>query len=244
MTQRLSLPIRIITIVVLFPAIFHPVSSMGNDETWMKQRLELIDVLRKQGITNQNVISAMIEVPRHEFVPLALRNYSYLNQPLPIGHDQTISQPYIVAYMCQALDLKEDDRVLEIGTGSGYNAAVMSQIVETVYSIEIIPDLGTSAEKLLGKLGYSNIEINIGDGYQGWPEHAPFSAIILTAAPSEIPQPLIDQLAENGRLLAPVGTDWQDLVLVEKTPDGLMRKNLIPVRFVPMTGEAEKPRVK
>ena len=185
----------------------------------------------------------MLKAPRHEFVPPAWRNLSYLDRPLPIGSGQTVSQPYIVAYMSQALALKPTDRLLEIGTGSGYHAAVLSLLAGQVYTIEIIADLGIQARQKLETLGYKNIELRIGDGYQGWLEKAPFDAIILTAAPAKIPQPLLDQLGLGGRLIAPVGEDFQELVLVERDSSGYRTKFLIPVRFVPMTGRAmqEKP---
>jgi len=210
------------------------------EKNWQKQRADLVQGLAEKGVTDKAVLEAMMTVPRHEFVPELQRRAAYADHPLPIGHGQTISQPYIVAYMCQALKLSDSDKVLEIGTGSGYHAAVLSLLCEKVYTIEIIPALGRSAEKLLARLGYENIEVKIGDGYQGWKEHAPFDAIILTAAPPKIPQPLIDQLSPGGRLLAPVGEGWQELVLLENTEEGLKETNLLPVVFVPMTGEAEK----
>ena len=202
----------------------------------------LIEELRRDGITDARVLEALQKVPRHQFVPLQFQEQSYDNRPLPIGYGQTISQPYIVAYMCQALRLKPTDRVLEIGTGSGYHAAVMSLLAAEVFTIEIIPELGRSAEVKLKELGYGNVHVFVGDGYQGLPGDSAkrFDAIILTAAPPQIPQPLLEQLAAGGRLVAPVGESWQELVLVERTADGLTRKSLLPVRFVPMTGEAQK----
>lgn len=207
---------------------------------WTKQRDQLVKQLELEGISDVRTLEAIGKVPRHKFVPESLRDHSYEDRPLPIGHAQTISQPFIVAYMVQELKLSADDRVLEIGTGSGYHAAVISELCRQVYSIEIIPELGESARELLAELNYSNVEVRIGDGYVGWEEHAPFDAVILTAAPPEIPQPLLNQLRIGGRLIAPVGVDWQELVLMVRTENGFDRKKLLPVRFVPMTGEAQK----
>jgi len=193
-----------------------------------------------RGIGDSLVIRAMKTVPRDKFVPEALRMLAYSDSPLPIGEDQTISQPYIVAFMTEALKLAPHDRVLEVGTGSGYQAAVLAEIVDSVFTIEIIENLGKSAESRLKALGYRNISVRIGDGYQGWREEALFDAIIVTAAPDHIPQPLIDQLKVGGRLVIPVGSAFQELVRITKTPEGLSREDLLPVRFVPMTGEAEK----
>jgi protein-L-isoaspartate(D-aspartate) O-methyltransferase len=182
----------------------------------------------------------MLKVPRHEFVPEHLRPLAYSDSPLPIGEDQTISQPYIVAFMTEALKLKPHDKVLEIGTGSGYQAAVLAEIADSVFTIEIIESLGKSADVRLKRLGYQNVVVRIGDGYQGWVEEAPFDAIMVTAAPDQVPQPLIDQLKVGGRLVIPVGVEEQELVRITKTNEGVTRENLLPVMFVPMTGEAEK----
>jgi len=186
------------------------------------------------------VLAAMDKVPRHRFVPEENRRWAYVDGPLDIGYDQTISQPYIVAYMTQALDPQSTDRVLEIGTGSGYQAAVLAEIVKDVYTIEIVEPLATRAAALLGELGYENVHTRAGDGYKGWPEAAPFDAIIVTCAPDHIPQPLIDQLAVGGKLVIPVGSWSQEMVIVTKTDKGVMEKRTIGVRFVPMTGEARK----
>lgn len=207
---------------------------------WEVPRQVLLDELRRQGIADTAVLKAMAAVPRHEFVPMEFRKDSYLNQPLPIGFGQTISQPFIVAYMCQELHLKPTDRILEIGTGSGYHAAVLSLLGREVWTIEIIPELAERARRTLQELNYSNVHTRVGDGYQGWPEAAPFDAVVLTAAPREIPKPLLDQLAPGGRLIAPVGEGWQELVLVKRTASGLEQRTLLPVRFVPMTGQAEE----
>jgi len=191
-------------------------------------------------IRDPEVLAAMGEVRRHLFVPEWVRASAYEDHPLPIGHDQTISQPFVVAFMTEALRLKPTDEVLEIGTGSGYQAAVLAKIAKQVYTIEIVEPLGRQAAKVLDELGYRNVEVRIGDGYRGWPEHAPFDAIILTAAPDRVPEPLVEQLAVGGRLLAPVGSGYQELVLLEKTEEGVVRRSLLPVRFVPMTGEAQR----
>ena len=213
-----------------------------DEEGFSELRFNLVESLKDKGITDQRVLDAMCEVPRHMFVPENIRHDSYLDHPLPIGHQQTISQPYIVAYMCQALELIGTEKVLEIGTGSGYHAAVLSLLSEEVCTIEIIPALGRTAAARLKGLGYENIRVKVGDGYLGWQEHAPFDAIILTAAPPKIPQPLLDQLKIGGRLIAPVGVGFQELVLIRRVEDGYHETTLLPVRFVPMTGEAQQDR--
>lgn len=205
---------------------------------WDLQRQKLVEHLRENGISDERVLAAIGMVPRHAFVPVQWRLMSYIDQPLYIDYGQTISQPFIVALMCQELGLKPTDRVLEIGTGSGYHAAVMSVLCEHVYSIEIIPELAISAKLRLDSLGYRNIDVQIGDGYDGLPGNAPYDAIILTAAPEEIPRPLKRQMKLGGRLIAPVGSHWQELVLVERTSRGYTEKSLLPVSFVPMTGRA------
>lgn len=210
---------------------------------WSREREALVELLKEEGITDTAVLRAMGNVPRHLFVPEPYRQWSYENRPLPIGHDQTISQPYIVAYMTQALRLKPTDKVLEVGTGSGYHAAVMSLLAREVHSIEIVAPLAESARRLLDSLGYRNIKVYVGDGYNGLPEVAPFDAICITAAPPYLPQPLLDQLAVGGRLIAPIGEEWQNLVLVERTAEGLKKETLIPVLFVPMTGEVQKTTI-
>lgn len=196
--------------------------------------------LQARDITDPEVLEAMATVPRHEFMPESQRPLAYTDQPLPIGHGQTISQPYIVALMTQSLDLRPGEKVLEIGTGSGYQAAVLAEITDRVYTIEILEPLARQARQTLGDLGYENVEVKTGDGYRGWPEHAPFDAIIVTAAPDHIPPPLKEQLAIGGRMVIPVGSYYQELMLLRKGEDGnLTREGVIPVRFVPMTGEAE-----
>lgn len=196
--------------------------------------------IEQQGVTDANVLDAMRHVPRHMFVPEKYQKFAYQNIPVPIGHGQTISQPYIVAYMTQTLDLKAGEKVLEIGTGSGYQAAVLSEITPHVFTIEIIPDLANEAMFRFEKLGYASIKTKIGDGYKGWPEHAPFDAIILTAAAEKIPQPLINQLKPGGIMVMPIGdiSETQQLTKVTKSKDGKVHiERKLPVRFVPMTGE-------
>jgi protein-L-isoaspartate(D-aspartate) O-methyltransferase len=199
--------------------------------------------LRTWNITDPRVLAAMERVPRHLFVPEEYRSRAYGDSPLPIGYAQTISAPYIVALMTQLVRPRPDARVLDVGTGSGYQAAVLAELVETVYSIEILRPLADQAAARLTHLGYTNVEVRCGDGYRGWPEHAPFDVIILAAAPDHIPQPLVEQLAPGGRLVLPVGDFRQDLVVVEKQPDGsVQQRTVLPVRFVPMTGEAQEQR--
>jgi len=195
------------------------------------------DQIQARGITDPRVIAAMLKVRRELFVPVEYRQLAYGDMPLPIGEDQTISQPYIVALMTARLDLSGDLKVLEIGTGSGYQAAVLAEIAKEVYTIEIVESLGKRAEDLLRTLGYSNIKVKIGDGYEGWPEYAPFDRIIVTCAPTAIPQPLIDQLADGGLMVIPVGTaESQYLYRVRKHAGKVETEEIIPVRFVPLTG--------
>jgi protein-L-isoaspartate(D-aspartate) O-methyltransferase len=196
--------------------------------------------IERRGVSDPATLSAMRAVPRHEFVPEQFRHAAYEDYPLPIGLEQTISQPYIVALMTEALMPGPGDRVLEIGTGSGYQAAVLAEIVGEVYSIEILCELEERARRDLDRLGYTAVKTKCGDGYQGWPEHAPFDAVIVTAAPDHIPQPLVEQLKVGGRIVIPVGSRSQELIRLTKTEDGVERERLAGVRFVPMTGEAEE----
>ena len=196
--------------------------------------------LQGRDITDARVLGAMLKVPRHEFIPPEYRESAYSDNALPLKLGQTISQPYIVAYMTQALELRGTERVLEIGTGSGYQAAVLAEIVSEVYTIEILPELSAYAKSALDGLGYRNVQFLVGDGYMGWPEKAPFDRIIVTAAPESVPQPLIDQLKEGGRMIIPIGSMSQDLVIYEKTKSGITSRTTIPVRFVPMTGKARE----
>lgn len=192
--------------------------------------------IRARGVADKRVLSAMARVPRHEFVPAGQRPYAYEDRPLPIGEDQTISQPYIVALMTELLELDAGDRVLEIGTGSGYQAAILAELTPHVYTIEILPKLAQRAEQTLRRLGYGQVKVKAGDGYLGWPEHAPFDAIIVTCAPERVPEPLREQLKEGGRMVIPVGPQWtgQTLYLLRKQGGDLEQKAVIPVRFVPM----------
>lgn len=203
-------------------------------------RERLVDLIEAQGIHDEKVLAAMRKVPRHEFVPKRYRDEAYANHPVPIGMEQTISQPFIVAYMTQMLKLKGGEKVLEIGTGSGYQAAVLAEIAREVYTIEILKPLARDAEKTLKDLGYDNIFIKVGDGYQGWPEKADFDAIIVTAAPDHVPQPLVEQLKVGGRLVIPVGKWFQKLILITRDEKGVTTREDLPVMFVPMTGEAQK----
>ena len=193
--------------------------------------------IRARGITYQPTLDAMLTVPRHLFVPDYLINRAYSDGPLPIGYGQTISQPYIVAYMTSVLKPEKTDKILEIGTGSGYQAAVLAEIADSVFTVEIVPELAARAEKLLKQLGYENVWVKSGDGYFGWEEHAPYDKIIVTAAPEEVPQPLIDQLKEGGKMIIPVGGvySYQYLILLEKKKGKVIEKTMLPVRFVPFT---------
>jgi protein-L-isoaspartate(D-aspartate) O-methyltransferase len=194
-----------------------------------------------RGIKNRSVLDAMAAVPRHEFVPENLRKLAYEDEPLPIGFGQTISQPFIVAFMIEKLDPKPADRILEIGTGSGYQAAVLSRLVAEVYSIEILEPLAKQATANLKRLGYLNVKVLSGDGYKGWPEHAPFDGIVVTCAPDHIPQPLVDQLKDGGQMIIPVGSPgMQELFLLRKRGTKVEQTAVLPVRFVPMTGKFGK----
>ncbi len=209
------------------------------------KRQELVDALAAQGIHDPATLAALRAVPRHEFVPEDVRRYAYENAPLPIGRGQTISQPYIVATMTQAIRPRPGLRTLEIGTGSGYQAAVLAQAGCRVYSIEILAELAARARETLARLGYDSVEVRHGDGYLGWPEAAPFDAIVVTAAPEQVPEALLEQLAPGGRLVAPVGGEHagQELVLIEKAADGTLRsRELLPVRFVPMRRPSDTAR--
>lgn len=198
------------------------------------------DQIKARGISDQRVLKAFERVERHRFVDSSLWSEAYNDYPLPIGEGQTISQPYIVALMTDLADVGPNDTVLEIGTGSGYQAAILGELAGQVYSMEIIESLGQSADERLRGLGYQNIHVRIGDGYRGWPEAAPFDAIVITCAPPEIPQPLIDQLAEGGKMVVPVGTYYQELTLLEKKDGKIKKSHIAPVQFVPMTGESQK----
>ena len=198
--------------------------------------------IEARDVKDKAVLEAMRTVPRHLFVPVSERARTYIDDPLPIGFGQTISQPYIVGLMTSLIRPTRSMKVLEVGTGSGYQAAVLAECVSQVYSIEIVPGLGQRAKELLDELEYRNVHTRIGDGYDGWPDAAPFDGIVVTAAPDKVPQPLLDQLAVGGRLVIPVGRGRQDLLLITRTEEGFDRQEVIPVRFVPMTGKAREEK--
>lgn len=240
------------TVYILILLVFIQSPLIGQSDEWtppefserQDERNEMVEEqIADRNVTDRNVLDAMRNVPRHLFVPEYNREHAYADRPLPIGHGQTISQPYIVAYMTQILDLEEGDQVLEIGTGSGYQAAVLANITPNVYSIEIIEALGSRARYNLQDLGFSTIDLKIEDGYYGWEEYAPFDAIIVTAAAGHIPSPLVQQLKLGGVIVIPVGGPYQTqtLMKVTKSESGEIRtESLMAVRFVPMTGEAQK----
>ena len=212
-------------------------SSQQSEEDFAAERRKLVAALKSQGLKNQTVLDALRKVPRHKFVPASHRHRAYENRALPIAHDQTISQPYIVGYMTEAAEIAPGDRVLEIGTGSGYQAAVLAELAKEVYSIEIVPALAEGARSILTELGYKNVQVKNGNGYLGWPEHAPFDAIVVTAAPDEVPQALVDQLAVGGKMVVPVGSQFQEMVIITKSESGVVQRRTIPVAFVPMVGK-------
>jgi len=211
----------------------------GSERALERERQAMVEhQIAARGVDDARVLAAMRRVPRHEFVPAESRGAAYEDRPLPIGWDQTISQPYIVALMTAALALQGHERVLEIGTGSGYQAAVLADLVSEVYSIEIVPELATRARATLQRLGYEHVHVRSGDGYRGWPEAAPFDAIVVTASPEHVPEPLVQQLRPGGRMVLPVGTGHQLLLRLVRTEQGFESDTLAAVRFVPMTGEA------
>jgi len=230
-----------ILLTALFILSVNPVKNLEGrglvnfDPDYKQARQNMVEYqIKGRGIKDKNVLGAMLKVPRHLFVPEEMRDLAYRDEPLPIGHGQTISQPYIVGYMTEALKLQPGDRVLEIGTGSGYQTAILAEIVSEVYTIELIPELSLRAQETLKSLGYKNIEFLTGDGSKGWPEKAPFEAILVSAAPAEVPPALMEQLKIDGRLIIPVGTDSQELVLIKRTKKGWEKTRLIGVRFVPL----------
>jgi protein-L-isoaspartate(D-aspartate) O-methyltransferase len=224
---------------VLFVPLLSALACGGNPEPRVdpaERRSAMVEQqLVARGITDLRVLATMRDVPRHEFVPESLRDFAYEDSPLPIGSNQTISQPYIVAAMTELLQPKPSDVVLEIGTGSGYQAAVLARLVARVYSIEILPELARSAAEVLARTGVTNVEVITGDGHRGLPERAPFDGIIVTAAPKTVPPALVEQLAVGARLVIPVGDHYQELLVLEKTEDGVTERKIFPVRFVPMT---------
>jgi protein-L-isoaspartate(D-aspartate) O-methyltransferase len=245
MTTRFVL----LTTLLLAGWLAAPPASGDSDKEYALQRQQLVETVKAhvretsdylgREALDPRVTAALAGVPRHEFVPERLRDHAYDNRPLPIGHSQTISQPYIVAIMTDLLDLDAQDRVLEIGTGSGYQAAILATLIPQVYSIEIIEPLGEAARERLARLGFDNVQVRIGDGYYGWQEHAPFDAIVVTAAASHVPPPLIQQLKPGGRMIIPVGSHFmtQQLLLVTKSMNGEVRtRQILPVAFVPLTG--------
>jgi protein-L-isoaspartate(D-aspartate) O-methyltransferase len=227
---------RLLCCVAVF-ALLAPTGCNSEGGGYEERRHRMVkEQIASRGISDRAVLAAMMKVPRHRFVPPDLGHLAYIDSPLPIGSGQTISQPYIVALMTQSLGLKDGGRVLEIGTGSGYQAAVLAEIADTVYTIEIIPGLADRAQRLLGDLGYRNVFVRAGDGYFGWPDKAPFDGVIVTAAAPELPPRLVEQLKIGGRFVIPVGESFQNLEVYEKRSDGLVLLSTLPVRFVPMTG--------
>jgi protein-L-isoaspartate(D-aspartate) O-methyltransferase len=231
-------------ILVLAVALYAGCSSQTTTKTeqpsehWRASRMKMVDEqLRARGITDPRVLDAMSRVPRHLFVPESVRDEAYGDHPVPIGLGQTISQPYIVAFMTEALRLEPTHRVLEIGTGSGYQAAVLGELAGEVFTIEILDELATRARTTLAEAGYTKVTVRTGNGYLGWPEHAPYDRIIVTAAPDAVPQPLVDQLKVGGLMAIPVGTAFQELRVLRRTATGLETLATLPVRFVPMTGK-------
>src|SRR5215471_11395892 len=215
-------------------------TSTTADFALQRQRM-VEQQLKPRGINDVRVLAAMAKVPREEFIPVDARAGAYEDGPLPIGYDQTISQPYVVAFMTEQLRPKQGDRVLEIGSGSGYQAAILAELMAEVYTMEIVGPLAKTAEATLQRLGYQNVHIKVGDGYKGWPEEAPFDAIIVTCAPENVPQPIVDQLKDGGRMVIPVGERFaQQLYLLEKKNGQLKESATLPVRFVPMVRETQK----
>lgn len=222
-------------IVSMVLVLVMPLAAIAEDHYKTLRRQMVAEQIVARGVTHAPTLAAMEAVPRHLFVPAARQREAYNDHPLPIGHGQTISQPYIVAYMTEIIQPESHFRVLEIGAGSGYQAAILAEIVESVYTIEIIPELGKTAAVRLQDLGYANVEVKQADGYHGWAEHAPFDAIVVTAAADHIPPPLIEQLKDGGKMVIPVGSPFftQHLMLVEKQGEKITTRNLAPVRFVP-----------
>ncbi len=242
----ISRPLRALILLALGACVEAPALARDGKtvpaDGYAEARGEMVaSQIRARGIENPRVLAAMARVPRHEFVPTLVRRLAYGDHPVPIGHGQTISQPFIVAFMTEALNPAPADRVLEIGTGSGYQAAVLAELVAKVYTIEIVAPLGERARDDLARLGYGNVLVRVGDGYEGWPEHAPFDAIIVTCSPEHVPQPLVDQLRDGGRMIIPVGDakSGQELYLLEKRGTKVVKRAVLPVRFVPMTGKAQ-----
>lgn len=238
MTSETSRPGGSIVAVLVALSVACGTGAIPTQRDWDEERRRMVaEQLRARDITSPRVLDAMLRVPRHLFVPEAQRDRSYGDFPLPIGHEQTISQPYIVAFMTQALELAPGHRVLEIGTGSGYQAAVLGVLAKEVYTIEIVAPLAERARATLSSLGYRNIHVRTGNGYLGWPEHAPYDRIMVTAAPDEVPQALIQQLKVGGLMAIPVGTGYQELRILRRTAKGTETLRTLPVRFVPMVNK-------
>jgi protein-L-isoaspartate(D-aspartate) O-methyltransferase len=240
---RASLIVGAHIVAMIGPAVVRSEESASDAalSAVLRERM-VVEQIEARDVVDRRVLAAMRTVPRHRFVPEALRPEAYDDHPLPIGEGQTISQPYIVAIMSELLRLEGGERVLEVGTGSGYQAAVLAGLAAEVYSIEIVEPLARQAAATLRELGYTGVAVRAGDGYLGWPEAAPFDAIIVTAAPDHVPQPLVDQLKPGGRLVIPVGVFYQELLQCVKAPQGLQCTSVIPVRFVPLTGEEVKKK--
>jgi protein-L-isoaspartate(D-aspartate) O-methyltransferase len=242
--MKMHCHVHVILFFLLMLSVNNCNSQKFSEDEFTRQRANMVEQqIKARGITNPDVIRSLLKVRRHLFVPPEYRHQAYGDFPLPIGFNQTISQPYVVAYMTEILEPEKNMKVLEIGTGSGYQAAIIAEICKEVYSIELIDSLANKAKETLASAGYKNITVKSGDGYLGWPEYAPFDAIIVTCAPVEIPKPLVDQLAEGGRLITPAGEmDKQVLVLMQKKNGKIMKTETLPVRFVPMVraGKREK----
>ena len=222
-------------IIVIVLVMFAGMLTYAQADNWQALRQQMVDTqIRARQVQSEVVLQAMTRVPRHLFVPESLRPYAYEDRPLPIGREQTISQPYIVGYMTDVLQLEPSHRVLEIGTGSGYQAAVLAEIATHVYSIEIVAELAEGARRALTESGYRNVDVRTGNGYLGWPDRAPFDRIIVTAAPPTIPNALVDQLAVGGIMVVPVGTDYQEIAIISRSASGTTETRTIGVRFVPM----------
>ncbi len=239
MTARSGAVVVVTALILGCAAAATSPGEAGQSAEQLREAMVLTQIAR-QGIKDPLVLEAMRKVPRHLFVPEAQQARAYEDRALPVGEHQTISQPYIVALMTELARVEPGEKVLEVGTGSGYQAAVLAQMRARVYTVEIIPTLAHRARQTLDSLGYRNIEYRVGDGYRGWPEAAPFGAILVTAAPDHVPPALVDQLEVGGRLVIPVGASVQKLIVITRTADGARREEIIPVQFVPMTGEAER----
>ncbi|MBI4651036.1 protein-L-isoaspartate(D-aspartate) O-methyltransferase [Candidatus Desantisbacteria bacterium] len=231
----------IIFLFIVMLVLINIIYGSEKIDNYIKLREDMVEFIKQRGIKDEKVLDVMRKVKRHLFVPESMVENAYVNDPLPIGEGQTISQPYIVAFMTEVLNVKPDEKVLEIGTGSGYQAAILSELAKEVYTIEIIEVLGKKAEKTLKDLGYKNVKVKIGDGYKGWIEYAPYDVIIVTCAPDRIPEPLVKQLKDGGRMIIPVGESYnQELIMIEKINGIVSQKGVLPVIFVPMTGDGIK----